>query len=362
MQIALDLERVEAAARQGTVTTAQIQKILSEVSEKVTGDSLEIPAVESYLSSWLESVVVRNAAGTAVKYRLAVERFLLALGPRAKQPVTAITPTHIEEFLTARLHSGVGSATAALDLRILRAAFKRAELYGLILKSPAAAVRPPKIESIEREVFTPEEVEKLLEAAPSLDWQTLIVLGYFVGARLGDCQRMCWENVRPEEGVLVYQQKKTGRKVVIPIHHHLVEHLMHLSQYGTTGSLCPTLAQKPNGGKYGTSESFRRIARRADVDLMIVETKAKRNIARRTFHSLRHSFNSALANAGVPEDVRMKLTGHASKMVHTKYTHLELETLRNAVRKLPSLGLASDPDPAHSAQIASQPALSAASD
>jgi len=31
-----------------------------------------------------------------------------------------------------------------------------------------------------------------------------------------------------------------------------------------------------------------------------------------SFHSLRHSFNSAMANAGVSQEVRQKLTGHAS--------------------------------------------------
>ena len=61
------------------------------------------------------------------------------------------------------------------------------------------------------------------------------------------------------------------------------------------------------------------------------------DISKRTFHALRHSFTSALANAGVAPELRMKLTGHKSAAVHQGYTHLELATLKQAIRKLPNL-------------------------
>jgi len=51
---------------------------------------------------------------------------------------------------------------------------------------------------------------------------------------------------------------------------------------------------------------------------------------------LRNSFTSALANAGVSPELRMKLTGHSSEAVHHGYTHHELEALKNAVWKLPA--------------------------
>ena len=56
-----------------------------------------------------------------------------------------------------------------------------------------------------------------------------------------------------------------------------------------------------------------------------------------SFHSLRHSFNSAMANAGVSQELRQRLTGHASKAVNDRYTHTELETLRKAVAVVPSV-------------------------
>jgi integrase len=58
--------------------------------------------------------------------------------------------------------------------------------------------------------------------------------------------------------------------------------------------------------------------------------------ARRSFHSLRHSFTSWLADNDVHSDVRQQLTGHASAGVHARYTHHD-EALERAIKKLPSL-------------------------
>ena len=60
-------------------------------------------------------------------------------------------------------------------------------------------------------------------------------------------------------------------------------------------------------------------------------------ISRRTFHTLRHSFTSGLANAGVSPELRMKLTGHSSERVHRGYSHHDMEVLKAAMAKPPSL-------------------------
>jgi hypothetical protein len=42
----------------------------------------------------------------------------------------------------------------------------------------------------------------------------------------------------------------------------------------------------------------------------------------------------------VHPDIRQKLAGHADERVHQNYTHHEIETLRGAIEKIPSLGKA----------------------
>ena len=55
----------------------------------------------------------------------------------------------------------------------------------------------------------------------------------------------------------------------------------------------------------------------------------------RSFHSLRHSFVTALAHANVPVELRQKLSGHASEAQNLHYTHPEFAALRAAIEKLP---------------------------
>ncbi len=46
-----------------------------------------------------------------------------------------------------------------------------------------------------------------------------------------------------------------------------------------------------------------------------------------------------MANAGVSQEIRMKLTGHMSAEMNKGYTHHELAPLRAAVGLIPSIRL-----------------------
>jgi len=64
---------------------------------------------------------------------------------------------------------------------------------------------------------------------------------------------------------------------------------------------------------------------------------AGRTVNTLSFHSLRHTLTSIMANAGVPVEVRQKFTGHASAEMNARYTHHEIETLRLAIGTIPKL-------------------------
>jgi site-specific recombinase XerD len=46
-----------------------------------------------------------------------------------------------------------------------------------------------------------------------------------------------------------------------------------------------------------------------------------------------------MANAGVSQEIRQKLIGHASAEMNTIYTHHELEPLCAAISIIPTLGV-----------------------
>ena len=188
--------------------------------------------------------------------------------------------------------------------------------------------------------------EHLLEAAEG-DWKGLILSGYFTGGRLVDLARLTWGDIDLSEKTITFVQRKTGSSVQIPIHQDLYEYLVELpGSDRPKRPVFPKLFDKPGAGKSGLSMSFKRLMERAGIDDGVArkkDGKLGRNVSRLSFHSLRHSFNSAMANADVPLEIRQKLTGHASQDMNKHYTHLELETVRRAVESISRLpGKASD--------------------
>lgn len=124
----------------------------------------------------------------------------------------------------------------------------------------------------------------------------------------------------------------------MPLHPDLRAHLEALAGTDQPAPfILPGMVHFKPGGRHGLSESFKRIMRKAGLDLQMVKGSGVRRQCKRTFHALRHTFTSALANAGVAPEQRMKLTGHKSERIHQGYTHHELEPLRAALGKLPGL-------------------------
>jgi integrase len=203
--------------------------------------------------------------------------------------------------------------------------------------NPAEAVDLPEKDSVERGTFNAAEVKMLVNVARG-EWQTLILLGYYTGARLSDCCRLEWKDIDLANEVLSYVQRKTGKLVHVPLHPELQA---WLEKSATSDKpqifVMPGMADKGPGGRHGLSESFKTLVRKAGLDLQTVQGGGDRMISRRTFHALRHSFTSGLANAGVAPELRMKLTGHSSERVHRGYSHHDMEVLKAAMAKLPSL-------------------------
>lgn len=123
----------------------------------------------------------------------------------------------MQSFLTKRTNAGCSPTTVQLDGKILRSALNQARREGLISVNPAEAAELPERNSVERGTFTAAEVKMLADAAHD-EWRTLVLFGYFTGARLSDCCKMEWKTVNLAQGTLIYRQGKTGKEVAIPLH------------------------------------------------------------------------------------------------------------------------------------------------
>ena len=344
MQVALEWERAARLGRDKELTEVQSRRILSGILERTVGDSIRQVPTRLFLENWLAGKQMAKSSGTHTRYQTTVEQFMASLGDKADRPISAITAADIQSFINLRVGAGLATKTVVVDVKSLNNAFNRARRQGLIENNPVEAVDLPTVESSTRKPFTVAEAKWIFDAAPDKDWSTAIALGYYLGARLGDCVNMKWDNVNFNDGVIVYGQKKvnTGRSktVVTPLHTQLERYLMTLASTDQPEEfLCPSLANKTSGGSKGLSAQFREIMLQANVDPETVPGMGRRKFSRKSFHSFRHTLPTSLEREGVPEAVHMKLSGHASRDVHSLYTHTELATFKAAIEKLPELEL-----------------------
>jgi integrase len=196
---------------------------------------------------------------------------------------------------------------------------------------------PERIKQVKRNVFTPAQVQMLIDAATP-EWKTAILLGYYAGLRLSDCVMFTWQAVDLAGRKITVETHKTGETLEIPLHPTLESHLTKLAG-DSNGPICPGLAAVPVGGRSGLSKQFLAIMRQAGIGNDAVATGGQRQLSRLSFHALRASFNSGLHNKGVDQEMRRKLTGHKSDSMNDRYTVTEFQPMRDAVNKLPPLKL-----------------------
>ena len=338
LAVAMEFERASKLARRGELVEAQAREVLKDIMKRADmGETLQTVSIKSHFDTWLASKKTRNADSTGERYGMAVGEFLKSLGNRASKNLTSLTVADVQRFLDQRTEKGLAPKTLNVDVKIIRGALNTARRQGLIPTNPAEAVELPEAKSMERGTFTPAEVKMLVDTADG-EWKLLILFAYFTGARLSDCCRMQWEDVDLAGETLTYTQAKTGAKVTTPLHPDLLVRLNKLA--GTDKPavfIMPQLASQRTSGRRGLSETFKKIMRKAGVDSQTVKGAGNQMFSRRSFHALRHSFTSALANENVSQELRMKLTGHTTEGEHRKYTHHEMDNLRAAIKKIPSL-------------------------
>ena len=334
------VEEAGDLALKGTLTQSTAQNLISRLKEAATGEALQQTGIEEWLRGWLKEKTGSRSTGTALRYEGVIESFITSL-PKAKRalPLGALTAADFRNFRDRLLTEGRAAATANVAVKILRTPLNLARRQGLIASNPAEALEMVSAEPVEKGVFSPEDVSLLLKVA-GWEWRGLILAGFYTGARAGDLSNLKWSSVDMDRKTIAFGQRKTKKFIEIPIHHEFEKWLLQEVEKRTqTEFVFPGFAGRTIGSRNGISGQFRLLMKKAAITAQITAKGGEKGRARssHTFHSLRHSFNSAMANAGVSQEVRQLLTGHASKAVNDRYTHTDLETLRKAVRLVPQI-------------------------
>ncbi len=202
---------------------------------------------------------------------------------------------------------------------------------------------------VHRQAFTKEQEEQLLAVLSDSDprhklinkaeIRIVYIIGMFTGQRLKDCVLLQWQNIDMKNRRIWVKQFKTGKEVTIPIAPELYDALTEAEEWRCDQYVTPksaarynvTAADGKNVGNNLIDIDVMRPIRWIGLEPSVEVPGRKRKMTVYGFHSLRHSFASFCAEAGVPKATLLSILGTDSDIADKYYTHVSDESQRKAI-------------------------------
>jgi integrase len=266
--------------------------------------------------------------------------------------IVNITPEITDSFAQYLRGTEISVATHNRKIKRLRKIFEALKDYRnadnpFNIKSIRRKAREEQEHIVRRISFSREQESKLLEALDDdsrkvinkPEIKVLYHLGMFTGQRLKDCVLLRWDKVDLNKRKIWVKQFKTGKEVTIPIAPKLLEILIEAKNWKTAHYVCPNAAMRynrvdKNGKNTGNNlvgVDVLRVIRWIGLETSVKVPGRKKKVTVYGFHSLRHSFASHCAEAGVPKAVVLSILGTNSKIVDKHYTHIGEEAQEKAI-------------------------------
>ncbi len=232
----------------------------------------------------------------------------------------------VDQYKSRRIKAGLVNGTINNELLVLGTCIHTAqEWFGLekIAKIKLLKYAPSKFDFLSR-----EECYQLLAHSDGV-WREIIFTALKTGLRLGELRALSWSDINWSNRTLTVRHSwcdykkglvtpKSNRERHIPLSNEL--HGMFAQKKQRTGFVFTT--KKSQGfTKHWLNQKIADACKRAGM----------REI---TCHTLRHTFASHLAIAGVPLRAIQELLGHRDIQTTMRYAHLAPHSLRDAVSLL----------------------------
>lgn len=282
--------------------------------------------------------------------------------PGLQKSITSISLKDVENFLIylqQKIKKGY-----VVYYRNLKAAFNKAKEWGYVKENYFTKVKLPKHQKLAPVFIDCDQLTVICDQIQSDIVKYVVVFAFYTGMRLNEIVNLRWNNIDLQNRLITIGDenfKTKGRKQrFVPICEEVIEVLNRMKSATADKSaesvknmadkfrvknmdpLCPSgisplkkwgeyltgfVFCKENGDKFTGdyfSRRFKIACKAAGMDKAI------------HFHSLRHSFASNLVQKGVPLYTIKELLGHSSVSTTEIYSHLNMDTLREAIGKFDS--------------------------
>lgn len=232
--------------------------------------------------------------------------------------------TSFKTWLLAQPGRGGGTlsaASATKRLNLLKTILAIAADNDVISANPATGVGVKGGKESNRQPFSKADLDVLFkpENLPEAETDRLLMLiGLYAGARLNEICQLKGTEIVEEDGIWCFSVddqgddqsvKNAGSRRLVPLHAVLIEAgIVELAAQRGSSQLFDDLQwTETQGWSKAASKRLNQHIRGLIPD------------ARKVFHSFRHSFKDLCRDAGIPEDVHDRLTGHSAAHVGRGY-------------------------------------------
>jgi integrase/recombinase XerD len=262
----------------------------------------------------------RFSEATRKDYVRHVRTFAVFLG---RSPETA---TH-EDLRRFQLHM----AQQQISPGSINAAIAALRFFFTVTLERPELVRPLRIVTEPRKapvVLSPEEVARLLEAAPGVKYKAALSVAYGAGLRVSEVANLKVSDIDSQRMTLRVEQGKGQRDRYVMLSPQLLELLRDWWR-----------AARPQVWLFPGQNPINPVTPR-QLNRAVTAAKNLAGISKRVSpHTLRHSFATHLLEQGVDIRVIQVLLGHAKLETTALYTRVAVNTVRDIESPLDRLGV-----------------------
>lgn len=263
-----------------------------------------------------------------------------AKGEKIPWELRQIGKEHAEKYI-AEIGAGRSANTRNKTLTFLRLVFKVLSEDARIKANPFDGMDAAAAAVSRKRPLTLPELAAISEALEGKgEMEILFSLGYYIGARLGDCVLMRWDSIDMASRKIRYTPSKTAKgnhEIALKIAPALFSLLDAIPKGNRRGLVLPELGELYRKDPSAVSKRVQAVFKSAKIETGIDVKGYKKQVARVGFHSLRHAHITALLDGGVAMDMVRQQAGHSTIGMTAHYYHASGKALQAATDALPAM-------------------------
>lgn len=296
----------------------EAHRILMQKNGEIMGqDWAKAPTFRKALFAFLDDTQMTKGDGLTIRnYKSQLSPLVSFSEEYGLQAITDLSFDLANEFICK--FKGLKPNTIAQKLKVCRLFFKWCfKTWDLKAENPFSRIKYPIIRKTEKSFWTPEQVEKILNAEQDKEFRFCFAIMAYAGFRFFEAQKAVWGDF---DGDFIKVMGKGGKFAKVPVSAKL------------RAEMCRFLdgRQKPDAGAI-FSDRVTNTATNREIKKACAAAGVKFE-GRANCHRFRHSFASNLLRGGASVVTTQRLLRHSTPMITLSvYSHVLKEDLTDAV-------------------------------